>query len=56
MVSLSRNAYLLTLNLFAGNSLGQLLAFSALTLMVGRQEKHPAHKKFSDGVLAWLSV
>jgi len=30
--------------------------FSALTLLVGRQEEHPAHKKLSDGVLAWLSV
>jgi len=33
-----------------------LLSFSALTLLVGRQEKHPACKKLSDGVLAWLSV
>jgi len=31
------------------------LAFSALTLLVGRQQGHPACKK-SDGVLAWLSV
>ena len=31
-------------------------AFSALTLLVGRQEGHPASKKLSDGVLAWLSV
>jgi len=30
-------------------------AFSALTL-VGRQEGHPACKKLSGGVLAWLSV
>jgi len=30
--------------------------FSALTLLVGRQEEHPAHKKLSDGILAWLSV
>jgi len=28
-------------------------AFSALTLLVGRQEQHPACKKLSDGVLAW---
>ena len=33
-----------------------LLAFSALTLLVGRQEGHPACKKLSGGVLAWLSV
>ena len=34
----------------------QLLAFSALTLLVGRQEGHPACKKMSGGVLVWLSV
>jgi len=34
-----------------------LLAFSALTLLVGRQEGHPAcKKKLSGEVLAWLSV
>ena len=27
----------------------------ALTLLVGRQEGHPACKKLSGGVLAWLS-
>ena len=32
------------------------LAFSALTLLVGRQEGHPACKKLSGEVLAWLSV
>jgi len=31
-------------------------AFSALTLLVGRQEGHPACKKLSGGVLAWLTV
>jgi len=31
-------------------------AFSALTLLVGRQEGHPAYKKQSGGVLGWLSV
>jgi len=30
--------------------------FSALTLLVGRQEGHPACKKLSGGVLVWLSV
>ena len=30
--------------------------FSAFTLLVGRQEGHPACKKLSGGVLAWLSV
>ena len=28
----------------------------ALTLLVGRQEEHPACKKLSDAVLAWLSA
>jgi len=31
-------------------------AFSVLTLVVGQQEGHPAGKKMSGGVLAWLSV
>jgi len=31
-------------------------AFTALTLFVGRQEGHPACKKLSGGMLAWLSV
>jgi len=30
--------------------------FSALTLLVGWQEGHPACRKLSGGVLAWLSV
>ena len=32
------------------------VAFSALMLLVGRQEGHPASKKLSSGVLNWLSV
>jgi len=31
-------------------------SFSALTLLVARQEGHPACKKLSGGVLVWLSV
>jgi len=31
-------------------------AFSGLTLMLGHQEEHPACKKLSSEVLAWLSV
>jgi len=30
-------------------------AFSALTLLVGWQKGHPACKKLSGGMLAWLS-
>ena len=33
-----------------------MYAFSALTLLVWQQEGHPACKKLSGGVLAWLSV
>ena len=33
-----------------------ICAFSALMLLVGRQEGHPACKKLIGGVLAWLSV
>jgi len=33
-----------------------LCAFSALALLVGQQEGHPACKKLSGEVLAWLSV
>jgi len=36
--------------------LGKDSAFSALTLLVGRQEGHPACKKLSGEVLVWLSV
>jgi len=36
--------------------LSSCTAFSALTLLVGRQEEHPACKKLSDEVLMWLSV
>jgi len=34
----------------------QQLAFSALTLLLGRQEGHPACKKTEWWVLVWLSV
>jgi len=33
-----------------------VVSFSALMLLVGWQEGHPACKKLSGGVLAWLSV
>ena len=43
-------------NLFSQFSVfGSLLAKSALTLLVGWQEGHPACKKLSGGVLTWLS-
>ena len=42
--------------LSAVSSCAVVVAFSALTLLVGWQEGHPACKKLSGGVLAWLSV
>ena len=36
--------------------IGIVDAFSALMLLVGWQEGHPACKKLSGGVLAWFSV
>jgi len=43
---------------FAGDMNGHIGGsnVSALTLLVGQQEGHPACKKLSGGVLAWLSV
>ena len=41
---------------FLLHCLAAVFAFSALTLLVGRQEGHPACKKLSGEVLAWLSV
>jgi len=43
------------------HKIGKLLsaltfAFGDFTLLAGRQEGHPACKKHSGGVLAWLSV
>jgi len=32
------------------------IAFSVLTLLLGQQEGHPACKKLSGGMLAWLCV
>ena len=37
-------------------SINEHSAFSALTLLVGRQEGHPACKNLRGGVLAWLFV
>jgi len=37
------------------NTPSVLYTFSALTLLVGHQEWHPACKKLSGGILAWLS-
>jgi len=36
------------------HQLQQQASFSALMLLVGRQEGHPACKKLSGGMVAWL--
>ena len=62
--TLGTACYVIRLNFFADDlniyiSLSLWImpyAFSASTLLVGRQEGHPACKKLSGGVLAWLSV
>jgi len=41
---------------FSSSTFSRRDAFSASILLVGRQEEHSARKKFSDGVLALLSV
>jgi len=40
---------------FMSHFIDLIIAFSALMLLVGRQEGHLACKKLSSGVLAWLS-
>ena len=54
----SANGLEVMIMLYVYNSVvtGTTVAFSALTLLVGWQEGHPACKNFSDEVLAWLSV
>jgi len=54
-VSCSLTDILITADIYWESKLSHL-AFSALTLLVGRQEGHPTCKKQSGGVLAWLSV
>jgi len=41
---------------FRGTKKYKSIAFSALTLLAGWQEGHPACKKLSDGMLAWLCI
>jgi len=40
----------------SGRKYYALGGYFVMTLLVGRQEGHPACKKLSGGVLAWLSV
>jgi len=42
--------------MFTSQVMKLMVAISALTLLVGRQEGHLAFKKLSGEVLAWLSV
>ena len=50
MLDLDANDFVLFIDAFSA------FAFSALRLLVGWQEGHPACKKQSGGVLVWLSV
>ena len=50
------NIYDMTANILMYTHTHTHIAFSALTLLVGRQERHPACKKLSGGVLAWLVI
>ena len=54
------NCFLLEMLRTSGTAISVIvcncIAFSALTLLVGRQEGHPACKKQSGVVLVWLSV
>jgi len=42
-------------SLLTNKDISLIVRGSALTLLVGRQEGHPASKKLSGGMLAWLS-
>jgi len=44
------------LGAFLCTKVDAFLAFSALALLVGHQEEHPACKKLSEELLEWLSV
>ena len=50
------SVYNKTCLLFLSTFIILIVAFSALTRLVGRQEGHPVCKQLSGGVLAWLSV
>jgi len=50
------NSCFLKTKTYTSISVFNFFPLSALTLLVGRQEGHPACKKLSGGVLAWLSV
>ena len=54
--SAARRACPVHQNIFPPSAVPTTYAFSALTLLVGRQEGHLACKKLSGGMLAWLSV
>jgi len=55
-IALLFHQYFLQLSMILHCMLLCTFAFSALTLMFGRQEQYPACKKLSDEMLAWLSV
>ena len=56
LLAKNRGVYALAVLQAVSNDCWLMFAFSALTLLVGRQEGHPACKKLSSEVLVWLSV
>jgi len=52
VINISQSFYLQD----GGKNKKKSFAFSALTLLVGQQEGHPACKQLSGGVPVWLSA
>ena len=50
------NEITVTVTLLPFSAIESLQCFDGLTLLVGRQKGHPACKKLSGCLLAWLSV
>ena len=55
-IQFGAGSWFMTSHTACRNCFHRWCAFSALTLLVGRQEGHPACKKLSGRVLVWLSV
>jgi len=55
-VSINATIVCLVICIFKNKFFCILHAFSAFMLLVGHQEGHPACKKVSGGMLAWLHV
>ena len=56
ILQLDRKACTIIVVIIVNYCVVHLMLCCTLTLLVGQQEGHPACKKLSGGVLAWLSV